>query len=130
MWFVPVLLAQSVALPPNTPIPCLICKPDPALVFSGTVQLVAPGRLRVFNGKTHQTIGFIVPADFHGVTSSDGTIKNAPLTRVPVGLLARVTYRTVGDRPVATQILLLTILQCRALMAAERLNDTRSDCPD
>jgi len=132
MWFVPALVAQSVALPPNTPIPCLICKPEsaPTLTFSGTVQLVAPGRIRVFNGKTHQTMGFIVPADFRGVESSDGKLKNAPLTRVPAGLLARVTYRTVNDRPIVTHVMLLTIDQCRALMAAERLNNAASDCPD
>jgi len=132
MWFVPALLAQRVPLPPDTPIPCLVCKAEslPTLIFSGTVQLVAPGRIRVFNGKTHQTMGFIVPADFRGVESSDGKIKDAALTRVPPGLLARVTYRTVDDRRVVTHVMLLTINQCRALMAAERLSNARADCPD
>ncbi len=132
MWFVPLFFAESVPLPPNTPIPCLICAATPltALTFSGTVQFVGPGLLRVFNGKTHQTMGFSVPADFRGVTSSDGKIKDAPLDRVPPGLLARVTYRTVAERLVATQVLLLTINQCRALMAAERLNNAPAECPD
>jgi hypothetical protein len=75
-------------------------------------------------------MGFIVPADFHGVASSDGKIKDAPLARIPLGLLAQVTYRTDGNRHVVTRILLLTIEQCRALMAAERLSDTPSECPD
>ena len=132
MWFVPALLAQSVALPPATPIPCLVCKAEtlPTLVFSGTVQLAQPGRIRVFNGKTHQTMGFIVPADFRGVDSSDGKITGAAVTRIPPGLLARVTYRTLEDRPTVTRILLLTINQCRSLMAAERLSNSPADCPD
>jgi hypothetical protein len=126
------VVAQNVALPPNTPIPCLVCKAETVqtLVFSGTVQLAQPGRIRVFNGKTHQTMGFIVPADFHGVESSDGKITGAAVSRIPPGLLARVTYRTVEDRPTVTRILLLTINQCRSLMAAERLSNTPSDCPD
>jgi hypothetical protein len=133
MWFVPMFVAESVPLPPNTPIPCFICAAEPSATtqtFSGTVQSVKPGALRVFNGKTHQTMGFTVPADFHGVESSDGKIKGAPLTRVPPGLLARVTYRTASDRRTVTQILLLTIQQCRALMAAERLSNTPAECPD
>lgn len=125
-------VTQNVPLPPNTPIPCLVCKMETAqtLVFSGTVQLTQPGRIRVFNGKTHQTMGFIVPADFRGVESSDGKIAGADVTRVPPGLLARITYRTVADQPTVTRILLLTINQCRALMAAERLSNSPSDCPD
>src|ERR1019366_6761693 len=124
MWFVPALLAQSVALPPNTPITCLVCKAESAAVqtFLGTVQVVQPGRITVFNGKTHQTMGFGVPADFHGVESSDGKIKDAPLARVPPGLLARITYHTANERRGVTAVLLLTINQCRALMAAERLS--------
>jgi len=131
MLFAP-LIAQSVPLPPNTPIPCLVCKAEsqPALVFSGTVVLAQSGRLRVFDGKTHQSMGFVVPADFRGVESSDGKISGAPVSRVPPGLLARITYRTVADRPVVTRVLLLTINQCRALVAAERLSDTSSGCPD
>ncbi len=126
------LFAQNVPLPPNTPIPCLVCKAETAqtLVFSGTVQLAQPGRIRVFNGKTHQTMGFIVPADFHGVESSDGKINGAEVTRVPPGLLARVTYRTISGQQIAARILLLTINQCRALMAAERLSGAPADCPD
>jgi hypothetical protein len=127
-------LAQSVALPPDTPIPCLVCRSttqQPELVFSGTVQLAQPGRLRVFDGKTRQTMGFLVPAGFHGVESSDGRIKDAAVTRVPAGLLARVTYRTLAnDRHEVTRVLLLTINQCRALVAAERLSATSVDCPD
>jgi hypothetical protein len=75
-------------------------------------------------------MGFIVPADFRGVESSDGKIVGADVTRVPAGLLARVTYRTLAARPTVTRILLLTINQCRSLMAAERLSNTAADCPD
>lgn len=126
------LLAWSVPLPSNTPIPCLICRPEgaPTLTFSGTVQLVLDGRLRVFNGKTHQTMGFIVPAEFHGVESSDGTIKGGTVASATPGLLARVTYRADGGRNEVTGVLLLTIDQCRELKAAEHLSATRSDCPD
>ena len=126
------VVAQSVALPPNTPIPCFVCKAETSqtLVFSGTVQSAEPGRIRVFNGKTHQTLGFIVPADFRGVESSDGKIAGAEVTRIPPGLLARITYRMVEDRKIVTRILLLTINQCRSLMAAERLSNTPSSCPD
>ena len=132
MWFVPPVAAASVPLPTNTPIPCLVCKAEsqPALVFSGTVTLAEPGRLRVFNGKTHQTMGFLVPADFRGVESSDGKIAGADVSRVPPGLLARITYWTLAGRPIVTRILLLTINQCRSLMAAERLSNSASGCPD
>jgi hypothetical protein len=125
-------VAQNVPLPPDTPIPCLVCKAETVqtLVFSGTVQLAESGRIRVFNGKTHQTMGFIVPAGFHGVESSDGQIAGAPVSRIPPGLLARVTYRTVEDRRIVTRVLLLTINQCRSLKAAESLSHTPSDCPD
>jgi hypothetical protein len=125
-------IAQNVPLPPNTPIPCFVCTAQTAqtLVFSGTVQLAQPGRIRVFNGKTHQTMGFIVPADFRGVESSDGKIAGADVSRVPPGLLARITYWTLAGRPIVTRILLLTINQCRSLMAAERLSNTASGCPD
>ena len=126
------VVAQSVPLPPNTPIPCLVCTAETVqtLVFSGTVQLAEPGRIRVFNGKTRQTMGFIVPADFRGVESSDGKITGADITRIQPGLLARITYRTFGDRPTVTRILLLTINQCRSLMAAEHLSHAASGCPD
>jgi len=132
MWFVPLLLGQSVALPVNTPIPCLICQVEPeAFVFSGTVQVAQAGQLRVFDDKTRQTMGFTVPDGFRGVDSSDGQIKDAGVTRIPPGLLARVTYRTLdGGRRVVTRVLLVTINQCRALQAAERLSDTSTDCPD
>jgi hypothetical protein len=126
------LLAESVPLPPNTPIPCLICRAEsvPTLTFSGTVQLAQSGRLRVFNGKTHQTMGFIVPAEFRGVESSDGTIKAGAVSTAAPGLLARVTYRADGGRNEVTRVVLLTINQCRELMAAEHISDTRSECPD
>jgi hypothetical protein len=133
MWFVAALLvAQSVALPPNTPIPCLVCKPSSAepLTFSGTVQYAESGRLRVFNGKTHQSMGFVIPSGFHAVASSDGKIKDAPLAEARPGLLVRVTYRTRGERREVTGVLLLTLAQCRSLMAAEALSKTPSDCPD
>ncbi len=73
-------------MPPETPIACQVCKPRPTLIFAGTVKLAQAGRIGVFNGKTHQTMGFTVPADFHGVSSSDGVIKNAAVARVPPGL--------------------------------------------
>ena len=132
MWLVPVLLGGTVALPVNTPIPCLVCRAatGSALTFAGTVKLVQFDRLDVFNGKTHQTMGFVVPTEFRGVESSDGKIKDAPVTRATPGLLARVTYQTVGGRRQATRVVLLTINQCRELMAAEHLSDTRSECPD
>ena len=132
MWFAAFLLAQSVALPLNTPIPCLICTAETTqtAVFSGTVQLSEPGRIRVFDGKTHQSMGFTVPADFRGVESSDGKIKDAAVTHAEPGLLARITYHTAGARNIVTRVLLLTIEQCRALVAAERLSDAPSGCPD
>jgi hypothetical protein len=132
MWLVPVLVDNTVAMPANTPIPCLICKAETAstLTFSGTVQLAESNRLEVFNGKSHQTMRFAVPADFRGVESSDGSIKAAPMTRVSPGLLARVTYRTSGEARTVTRVLLLTLDQCRALMAAEHISKTASDCPD
>lgn len=132
MW--PLLLpAQSIALPPETPIPCLVCRAAsaPAAVASGTVQLAGDGRLLIFNLKTRRTMVFQVPAGFHGVESSDGRITGAGLKRVRPGLLARVTFRTLADaRKEATRVLLLTINQCRALVAAEKLSDRKADCPD
>jgi hypothetical protein len=132
MWFVPVLVDDTVALPVNTPIPCLICKAETAstLTFSGTVKLAQSDRLEVFNGKSHQTMRFEVPAEFRGVESSDGKIKSAPVATAAPGLLARVTYRTAGELRTVTRVLLLTINQCRALMAAEHLSNTPSECPD
>jgi hypothetical protein len=132
MWFLPALIDATVAMPVNTPIPCLVCKAETAstLTFAGTVKLAQPGRLEIFNGKTHQTMRFAVPADFHGVESSDGKIKDAPVTSAQPGLLARVTYRSAGGHNAASRVLLLTINQCRALMAAERLSKTASECPD
>jgi hypothetical protein len=132
MWFVPVLVDNTVAMPANTPIACLICKAETAatLTFSGTVQVAQNNRLEVFNGKSHQTMRFAVPADFHGVESSDGAIKDATVLRVLPGLLARITYRTAGEARTVTRVLLLTIDQCRALMAAEHISKTASDCPD
>jgi hypothetical protein len=132
VWSVPVLVDNTVAMPANTPIACLICKAAAAstLTFSGTVQLARNNRIEVFNDKTHQTMGFAVPADFRGVDSSDGTIKNAAVTRVEPGLLAQVTYRTSGDARTVTRVLLLTLNQCRALQAAEHISKTASDCPD
>jgi len=132
MWFVPVLVDDTVALPVNTPIPCLICKAETAstLTFSGTVKLAQSDRLEVFNGKSHQTMRFEVPAEFRGVESSDGKIKSAPVATAAPGLLARVTYRTAGELRTVTRVLLLTINQCRALVAAERLSNTSVDCPD
>jgi hypothetical protein len=84
----------------------------------------------VFNGKSHQSMGFEVPADFRGVESSDGKVKGGAVAAVPPGLLARVTYRTEADRRIVTRVLLLTINQCRALVAAERLSKSATDCPD
>jgi hypothetical protein len=73
---------------------------------------------------------FNVPAEFRGVESSDGTVKGAPLASAAPGLLARVTYRTAGEARTVTRVLLLTINQCRALIAAEHLSKTASECPD
>jgi hypothetical protein len=132
MWFVPVLVDDTVAMPVNTPIPCLICKAESAstLTFAGTVQLSQSNRLEVFNGKTHQTMRFAVPVGFRGVESSDGKIKDAPVAAAAPGLLARITYNTSGEARTVTRVLLLTINQCRALMAAEHLSKTATDCPD
>jgi hypothetical protein len=132
MWFVPALVDDTVPLPVNTPIPCLICKAETAstLTFSGTVKLAQSNRLEVFDGKSHQTMRFNVPAEFRGVESSDGTVKGAPLASAAPGLLARVTYRTAGEARTVTRVLLLTINQCRALIAAEHLSKTASECPD
>jgi hypothetical protein len=131
--FFPVpMMADVLAMPPETPIACQICKPAAASTgtFSGTVRLADGVRLGVFDGKTHQTMAFSVPAGFHGVRSSDGVIKDATLASVVPGLLARVTYQTVAGHHVPSEILLLTLEQCRALQAAERLTRARSDCPD
>ncbi len=133
MWFIAAaLLAASVPLPVDTPIPCLVCAPpaNSEQTFAGTVQSSQPGRILIFNGKSHQTMGFLVPADFHAVQSSDGKIKDAPVTTASPGLLARVTYRSVEGDNQATLVLLLTINQCRALEAAEKLSRTRTYCPD
>jgi hypothetical protein len=64
------------------------------------------------------------------VESSDGTIVDAGVARAKPGLLVRVTYRALGATTQITRVELLTINQCRALMAAEKLSDTRSYCPD
>jgi hypothetical protein len=131
MLFVPAAIAEVLMKPPETPIACQVCKHEETLTFAGTVQLAEGTRLGVFNGKTHQTIAFAVPADFRGVSSSDGVIKNAPLSRVREGLLARVTYRTVGGDHVPSEVLLLTLNQCRALMAAAKLSHAPiTQCPD
>ena len=41
-----------------------------------------------------------------------------------------MTYRADGGRNEVTRVLLLTINQCRSLEAAEKLSNTRADCPD
>jgi hypothetical protein len=123
-------VADVLTMPPETPIACQVCKNQAVMTFSGTVSLAEGGELHVFNGKTHQTLGFAVPADFHGVQSSDGVVKNAGLARVRPGLLARVTYRTIGGHAVPSEILLLTLAQCRALQAAEKLSAAQMGCPD
>jgi hypothetical protein len=123
-------LAAVLALPAESPIACQVCSNTATLTFAGTVSLAQSGRLHVFNGKTHQTMGFSVPAGFAGVQSSDGVVKNATLARVRPGLLARVTYRTIAGERVPTEVLLLTINQCRSLQAAEKLSRAPVDCPD
>jgi hypothetical protein len=132
MWFVPALVDATVPLPVETPIPCLVCKVEATamLSFAGTVKLSQPDRLEIFDLKTHETRRFAVPADFRGVESSDGVIKGEAVTRAKPGLLARVTYRAAGGHNQATGVLLLTINQCRALMAAERLSHAPPQCPD
>jgi hypothetical protein len=132
MWFVPALIDATVPLPDYTPIPCLVCKAEASAIlsFAGSVKLSQPDRLDVFDLKTHETRHFTVPPDFQGVESSDGVIKGAPVTRAKPGLLAQVTYRSAGGHNQATRVLLLTINQCRALMAAEVLNQVPAQCPD
>ena len=133
MWSPPPLVDATLALPANTPIPCLVCQADPvtAQTFSGTLQNAQIGRLLVFNGKSHQTMQFVVPPTFRGVASSDGVIKAATVASAKPGLLARVTYRTgAGGANQVTEVLLLTLEQCRALQAAERIGHTPIDCPD
>ena len=126
------LSLPAIPRPTATPIPCVVCAAAKAadLTFSGVVQHAKSDRLDVFNAKTHQSMSFGVPADFHGVESSDGVIHAGPVTRAVPGLLTRVTYRSVPGRAVVTGVLLLTINQCRALMAAERLSHTDVECPD
>jgi hypothetical protein len=133
MLFVAALfVAEVLSMPPETPIACQVCAAATAqpAIFSGTVRLAEGDRLGIFNGKTHQTMIFTFPAGFHGVSSSDGVIKNARVASVKPGLLARVSYRTVGDRREPTAVLLLTINQCRELMAAEHISKAASGCPD
>ena len=133
MWFVPALLvAEVLAMPPETPIACQVCKNvnEPLAIFSGTVRLAGENQLEVFDGKTHETKLFTFPAGFRGVNSSDGVIKNGGIGSVKPGLLARVSYRTVGDRMEPATVLLLTIQQCRALQAAEHISKSKIDCPD
>jgi hypothetical protein len=132
VWLAPPLVDATVAMPANTPIPCIVCKAENAteLSFSGTVKIAQPGTVEIFNAKTHETMRFSIPADFRGVDSSDGAIKDAPVTRATPGLLARVTYRAAGGHNRATRVLLLTINQCRALIAAERLGKSATECPD
>jgi hypothetical protein len=122
--------AEIVSMPAETPIACQVCKHETTQLFSGTVKLAEGGRLQIFNGKTHQTMGFTVPADFRGVDSSDGVIKGGPLAKAVPGLLARVTYRTIDGHHVPSQVLLLTINQCRALEAAEKIGHVKTGCPD
>jgi hypothetical protein len=132
MLFVQVpFIAEVLTMPPETPIACQVCKHEPVHTFAGTVQIAEGGRIRIFNGKTHQSMGFAVPENFRGVQSSDGVIKNATLASARPGLLARVTYQTINGRHVPSAVLLLTISQCRALMAAEQISHSKdTDCPD
>jgi hypothetical protein len=131
MLFVPAAIAEVLMMPPETPIACQVCKHDPALTFAGMVTNAEGGRLGVFDGKAHQTVAFTVPADFRGVSSSDGVIKNGPLSSARPGLLARVTYQAIGGKNVVSQVLLLTLNQCRALIAAAKLSGEKNvTCPD
>jgi hypothetical protein len=134
MLTIPATLDAVLSMPRETPIACQVCKHEAPLTFAGTVKRADSGRLEIFSGKTHQSMSFAVPDDFRGVQSSDGVIKNAELARVKPGLLSRVTYRTVGGHHVPSEILLLTIQQCRSLQAAEALSRSRpataSPCPD
>jgi hypothetical protein len=133
MWFVPAFfVAEVLSMPPESPIACQICRNEntPPAIFSGTVRLAGPNQLGIFDGKVHQTMTFSFPAGFRGVSSSDGVIKDAGIASVKSGLLARVSYRTVGDRREPITVLLLTIQQCRALQAAEHISKSKIDCPD
>lgn len=133
MWpLLTALIVATVPLPPETPIPCLVCAAvhPVELTFSGTVKNAQPGRLEVFDLKSHQTMSFPIPPGFHGVESSDGSIAGAPVTRAKPGLLAQVTYRATPGSTAVIKVVLLTINQCRELKAAEKLSNTPSDCPD
>jgi len=133
MWFAAAFfLAEVLAMPPESPIACQICQnaDAPASIFSGTVRLAGDNQLGIFDGKLHQTMTFRFPPGFRGVSSSDGVIKDAGIASVKPGLLARVSYRTIGERREPTTVLLLTINQCRALQAAEHISKAKTDCPD
>jgi hypothetical protein len=120
-------------VPVDTPIPCLICQATiaaSATTFSGTVALNDPNRLRVYNSTTLRSMEFIAPPNFHGVESGDGVVKNATLAKATPGLLARVTYTSSRGRNTLSKVLLLTVEQCRSLVASERLTNTKTECPD
>jgi hypothetical protein len=120
-------------IPPSTPIPCLICRATAeadATTFSGTVSRADGVGLRVYNPTTRGSMEFVAPADFRGVDSGDGVIRNAPLARATPGLLARVTYTSRGGRNELSHVLLLTVAQCRSLVASARLDDVKTACPD
>jgi hypothetical protein len=120
-------------VPAGTPIPCLICQATvaaSATTFSGTVARNDPTRLRVYNSTTLRSMEFVVPPDFHGVDSGDGVVKGATVAHATPGLLARVTYTSSGGRNLISKVLLLTVEQCRSLVASERLTNTKTECPD
>ena len=131
----PLVLFISTVLPVPTdsPIPCLICQAavaGDAATFSGTVAQNGPTVLRVYNSSTLRSMVFMVPAGFHGVDSGDGVVKSATLARATPGLLARITYTSVNGRNTASHVLLLTVAQCRSLVASERLTNSKTECPD
>ncbi len=126
-------LSTVLPVPTDSPIPCLICQASltaATATFSGTVARSDAMILRIYNATSLRSMVFAVPANFHGVDSGDGVVKNATLERATPGLLARVTYVSVNGRNTASRVLLLTVAQCRSLAASERLTQTRTACPD
>jgi hypothetical protein len=103
-------VSTLVPLPIDTPIPCLICTGTAAqstATFSGTVAGSDASELIVYDFVSRRSMTFVVPSDFHGVSSDDGTITDATLTRTPPGAFARVTYSSAHGRNVAVAVVVL-----------------------
>jgi hypothetical protein len=103
-------VSMVLPLPMDTPIPCLICREtvaQSAVSFRGTVSRSDAAGLSVYDFSSLRVMSFIVPADFRGVSSADGTIADATLARVEPGLFVRVTYTSAHGRNVAIGVLVL-----------------------